>query len=91
MWHAAPLIMGELATYSPSSSRRIKVMVDCRRAKGRIGEGVVGGCDMEQRKERHTNEDGPYIDEDEEDDVRKLLERKYVGEDVIGHALSEPV
>lgn len=67
-------MIGELATYSPSSERN-----------------TVNGCGRHWRDKRLTDENGPDVDEDEQYDVGKLLEREYIWENVIGHALREPI
>ena len=80
MWQAAPLMMGELATYSPSSSH-------CQLMCG-LGDLDVQG---KGRGIARTDHDGPDVDEDEEADVGELLEGKEEWEDVVGDALREAV
>lgn len=76
MWQAAPLMMGDFATYSPSSAREMFSL-------GRVT--FVGD------RTKLTNKDRPYVDENEKRNVGKLLKRKNVGVYVIGHALRKSV
>lgn len=79
MWHAAPLMMGELATYSPSSKVQSARSDTLNTIQGSRKQGSL------------TDEDRPDIDEDEERDVRKLLQREDVWKDVIWYALRKAI
>lgn len=70
-------MMGEFATYSPSSATVEAVSV-C-------------GIRWWRSTELRTYENRPDVDEDEKDDISKLLQRKDKGEDMVGHTLREPV
>lgn len=50
VWQAAPLMMGDFATYSPSS------------AQGRFS---LGSVTFVRDRTRRTNKDRPYVDENE--------------------------
>ncbi len=76
MWQAAPLMMAELATYSPSS--------------GKNHQCLVGGERLEEVA-RLTDENSPNIDEREEDYVGKFVKREEEGKDVVRHALGVTV
>lgn len=54
-------------------------------AGGTVDNGAV--CDVLAV----MNEDGPQVDETEEEDVGELLQREDEGEDVVGHALGPSV
>lgn len=75
MWQAAPLMIPELATYSPSS--------------GRTRESAIGVMKVET--ERLTDKHGPYIDKDEQRNIGKFLQRKDKRKHMVRHTLSEPV
>lgn len=50
VWQAAPLMMGDLATYSPSSAQEIF---------------SLGSLPFIGNRTRLTNKDRPYVDENE--------------------------
>lgn len=76
VWQAAPLMMGDFATYSPSS------------AQNRFS---LGSVTFIRDRTRRTNEDRPYVDENEQRNIGKLLKWKNIGVYVIGHALSKSI
>ena len=78
-------MMGEFATYSPSSFVRqpLASAINGEKEKNKGGEG--------KRKRGLTDENGPEVDEDEQGDVGEFLEWEDVREDVVGYTLGETI